>query len=128
MVSCEIILHFFVPALRSLHSVVIFCATWSNYLENILQLIGDDMTDLDSEPKKPALTIVHVNMIGTMYTFKLAAHYFRKQPDTQERDRCLLITGSMTQYVDSPVSQHTPGLRRANFPLPIKTNTSRRNN
>lgn len=62
-----------------------------------------DATDLDTEPKKPALKIVHVNMIGTMYTFKLAAHYFRKQPDTPDRDRCLLITGSMTQYVDSPV-------------------------
>jgi hypothetical protein len=45
-----------------------------------------------------------------MYTWKLAAHYFRKQPDTEERDRSFIITGSMGSYTDSPVSlpSHLP--------------------
>lgn len=42
-------------------------------------------------------------MDGTFYTWKLAVHYFRKQPDTEERDRCFIITGSMVAYIDSPV-------------------------
>ena len=43
-------------------------------------------------------------MDGTFYTWKLAVHYFRKQPDSEERDRCFIITGSMVAYIDSPVS------------------------
>ena len=31
-------------------------------------------------------------------------HYFRKQPDTEERDRCFIMTGSMVSWIDSPVS------------------------
>jgi hypothetical protein len=42
-------------------------------------------------------------MDGTMYTWKLAVHYFRKQPDTDARDRCFIITGSMVAWIDSPV-------------------------
>jgi len=38
-----------------------------------------------------------------MYTWKLAVHYFRKQPDTDDRDRCFIITGSMVAWIDSPV-------------------------
>lgn len=55
-------------------------------------------------PTKPNLNIVRVNMDGTFYTWKLAVHYFRKQPDSEERDRCFIITGSMVAYIDSPVS------------------------
>ena len=39
-----------------------------------------------------------------MYSWKLAAYYFRKQPDTEDRDRSFIITGSMGSYTDSPVS------------------------
>lgn len=42
-------------------------------------------------------------MDGTLYTWKLAVHYFRKQPDTDARDRCFIITGSMVAWIDSPV-------------------------
>lgn len=42
-------------------------------------------------------------MEGSLYTWKLAVHYFRKQPENEERDRCFIITGSMTAYIDSPV-------------------------
>ncbi|KAL4799239.1 hypothetical protein BDV19DRAFT_355487 [Aspergillus venezuelensis] len=68
---------------------------------------GDDLwplDDINKPPVKPALKIVDVNLIGTLYTWKLAIHYFRKQPDTKERDRCFIITGSMVAWVDSPAN------------------------
>ncbi len=60
--------------------------------------------DVNGPPVKPALKIAQVNILGTMYSWKLAAHYFRKQPDTEDRDRSFIITGSMGSYTDSPVS------------------------
>jgi NAD(P)-dependent dehydrogenase (short-subunit alcohol dehydrogenase family) len=57
---------------------------------------------------KPDLKIVRVNLDGSLYTWKLAVHYFRKQPDTEDRDRCFIITGSMVAYIDSPVSDILP--------------------
>ncbi|KAL4951356.1 hypothetical protein BDW69DRAFT_201507 [Aspergillus filifer] len=68
---------------------------------------GDDLwplDDINAPPVKPALKIVDVNLIGTLYTWKLATHYFRKQPDTEDRDRCFIITGSMVAWVDSPAN------------------------
>ncbi|PMD37857.1 short chain dehydrogenase/ reductase [Hyaloscypha variabilis F] len=68
---------------------------------------GDSLFKLDDcngPPVKPALMIAQVNILGTMYTWKLAAHYFRKQPDDVERDRSFIITGSMGSYTDSPGS------------------------
>ncbi|KPM42344.1 hypothetical protein AK830_g4203 [Neonectria ditissima] len=61
-----------------------------------------NLDDPDGEPTKPNLNIVKVNLEGTLYTWKLAVHYFRKQPDTEERDRCFIITGSMVAWIDSP--------------------------
>lgn len=49
------------------------------------------------------MSIIDVNVNGTLYTWKLAVHYFRKQPDTDERDRCFIMTGSMVSWIDSPV-------------------------
>ena len=63
----------------------------------------DHHTDPDGPPAKPELNVVNVNLTGTLYTFKLAVHYFRKQSDTAERDRCFIMTGSMTTWIDSPV-------------------------
>ncbi|KAJ5825866.1 Short-chain dehydrogenase/reductase SDR [Penicillium riverlandense] len=66
---------------------------------------GDSLWNLDDPngpPTKPDLNIVRVNMDGTFYTWKLAVHYFRNQPDSEDRDRCFIITGSMTAYIDSP--------------------------
>ncbi|KAJ5993508.1 hypothetical protein N7451_009232 [Penicillium sp. IBT 35674x] len=68
---------------------------------------GDDLWPLDdpnAAPVKPKLNIVNVNLIGTMYTWKLAVHYFRKQPDTEDRDRCFIITGSLVAWIDSPAN------------------------
>lgn len=60
--------------------------------------------DPDGPPQKPDLNIVQVNINGTFYTWKLAVHYFRKQNEDPERDRCFIMTGSMVAYIDSPVS------------------------
>lgn len=63
--------------------------------------------DPDGEPTKPDLNIVRVNIDGTFYTWRLAVHYFRKQPVHDDRDRCFIITGSMVAYIDSPVCSST---------------------
>lgn len=66
---------------------------------------GDTLWKLDGAeegPQCPDLTIFQTNSIGTLYTWKLAAYYFRQQPDDEDRDRCFLITGSMTAWIDSP--------------------------
>lgn len=58
--------------------------------------------DKDGEPTRPDLNIIRVNVDGTLYTWKLAVHYFRQQPDVPERDRCFIMTGSMVSWIDSP--------------------------
>ncbi|CAK7234690.1 hypothetical protein SBRCBS47491_009034 [Sporothrix bragantina] len=71
-------------------------------------IIGrDDMYTLDDPagpPKKPDLRTVDVNLYGTLYTAKLALHYFRRSPVSAERDRCLIIKGSLAAYADQPGS------------------------
>ncbi|KAI8711148.1 hypothetical protein NCS52_01490300 [Fusarium sp. LHS14.1] len=63
-----------------------------------------NLDDSDGEPTKPNLNIVRVNIDGTFYTWRLAVHYFRKQPVQDDRDRCFIITGSMVAYIDSPAN------------------------
>ncbi|KAL5352064.1 hypothetical protein ACLOAV_002007 [Pseudogymnoascus australis] len=66
---------------------------------------GDSLWHLDDPkgaPTKPDLNIIRVNTDGTLYTWKLAVHYFRQQPDTEDRDRCFIMTGSMVAWIDSP--------------------------
>lgn len=75
----------------------------SSYIETEIRFELIYLKDPDAAPVKPKLNIVNVNLIGTMYTWKLAVHYFRKQPDTEDRDRCFIMTGSMTAWIDSPV-------------------------
>lgn len=68
---------------------------------------GDSLWTLDDpneEPTKPNLNIVDVNLKGSLYTWKLAVYYFRKQPETDDRDRCFIITGSMVAFIDSPAN------------------------
>ncbi|OJJ55570.1 hypothetical protein ASPSYDRAFT_158185 [Aspergillus sydowii CBS 593.65] len=62
------------------------------------------LDDVNAPPVKPTLSIVDVNLTGTLYTWKLAVHYFRKQPDTEDRDRCFIITGSLVAWIDSPAN------------------------
>ncbi|KAH3999403.1 hypothetical protein HBI25_123110 [Parastagonospora nodorum] len=66
---------------------------------------GDGLWNLDDpngEPTKPDLNIVDVNLKGSLYTWKLAVHYWRKQKESDERDRCFIITGSLIAWIDSP--------------------------
>ncbi|CBY00817.1 hypothetical protein LEMA_P019470.1 [Plenodomus lingam JN3] len=67
---------------------------------------GDSLWALDDpngDPTKPDLNIVEVNLRGSFYTWKLAVHYWRKQQESEDRDRCFIITGSMVAWIDSPV-------------------------
>lgn len=60
---------------------------------------SDPATD---EPVEPDLNILQTNLVGFMYTAKLALHYFaRQQPASAgERDRCLIMTSSLAGYAD----------------------------
>lgn len=62
------------------------------------------LDDPSGPPTQPDLKIFETNSRGTLYTFKLAVHYFRQQPDSDDRDRCFMMTGSLNAWIDSPVS------------------------
>ncbi|KAF8862465.1 NAD(P)-binding protein [Acephala macrosclerotiorum] len=55
-------------------------------------------------PTKPDLTTVDVNLKGTLYTTKLALHYFIQQngetPSPQQEDTCLVLIGSGAAFLD----------------------------
>lgn len=68
---------------------------------------ADDIYTLEDPalpPVKPDLRTVDVNLYGTIYTAKLAMHYFRRQPVDADHDRCLIIKGSIAAYADQPGS------------------------
>lgn len=67
-------------------------------------ITADSQADPTQPPIKPDLRIVEINLIGLIYTVKLAMHYFRKQPVEAGRDRCLIIKGSIAAYADQPGS------------------------
>ena len=48
--------------------------------------------------------IIDINLIGVMYTLKLAIHYFRRSLAGGDRDRCFVFGGSIAGYVDNLVS------------------------
>jgi NAD(P)-dependent dehydrogenase (short-subunit alcohol dehydrogenase family) len=70
----------------------------SHFTLNILTLSDSD------EPVKPNLRIMDINLNGVVYSAKLAMHYFRKQPQDLERDRCFIIKGSLAGFLDQPGS------------------------
>jgi len=45
----------------------------------------------EEEPTEPRLGAIKVNLIGVVYTVKLASHYMNKKPDTTGRSRGLII-------------------------------------
>ncbi|EXJ91556.1 hypothetical protein A1O3_00104 [Capronia epimyces CBS 606.96] len=62
-----------------------------------------------SVPEKPDLKILNINLIGVMYTIKLALFYFRKQYHAattlgEKSDSTLVLQGSLAGYVDQPGS------------------------
>jgi NAD(P)-dependent dehydrogenase (short-subunit alcohol dehydrogenase family) len=52
----------------------------------------------NKKPMKPELSTIDVNIKGTLYTSKLAMHYFIKQngttPSDEQEDTCLVLVGS----------------------------------
>ncbi|KAF7190122.1 5'-hydroxyaverantin dehydrogenase [Pseudocercospora fuligena] len=54
----------------------------------------------DGDPIEPILNVVKVNFIGVLYTVKLALFYLPKQPEGEDRDRCIIMTGSLASYLD----------------------------
>ncbi|KAL5342000.1 putative short chain dehydrogenase/ reductase [Aspergillus crustosus] len=57
-------------------------------------------------PKKPDLTTIDVSLSGTLYTAKLAQHYFIKQngqtPSPEQEDTALVLIGSGAAFLDCP--------------------------
>ncbi|OBU00799.2 hypothetical protein VE01_01135 [Pseudogymnoascus verrucosus] len=60
----------------------------------------------DKEPTEPNLKAIDVNLKGTLYTTKLAMHYFIKQNgeklSPQQEDTCLVLIGSGAAFLDCP--------------------------
>jgi NAD(P)-dependent dehydrogenase (short-subunit alcohol dehydrogenase family) len=62
------------------------------------------MIDPKGEPTEPKLRILQINLIGVLYTLKLALHYFRVHPEAETRDRCFIFKGSIAGLLDQPGS------------------------
>lgn len=56
------------------------------------------------EPEEPRLNIANVNLLGVLYTVKLALFYFRKQHAAAKKeenpDHVLILGGSIAGYID----------------------------
>ncbi|KIX07556.1 uncharacterized protein Z518_02209 [Rhinocladiella mackenziei CBS 650.93] len=55
------------------------------------------------EPEEPKLNVINVNLVGVMYTIKLALHYFRRQNALNKGeplDQVLILQGSLAGYLD----------------------------
>ncbi|KAF2209163.1 hypothetical protein CERZMDRAFT_114110 [Cercospora zeae-maydis SCOH1-5] len=65
--------------------------------------IDDSIThieDANGDPAEPELTTLKVNIVGVFYTVKLAMYYLPKQPSGDDRDRCIIMTSSLSGYLD----------------------------
>lgn len=71
----------------------------------IAQIIDSD-TGKEQGPQKPDLKIIDVNLKGTLYTSKLAMHYFISQNGAQthvdQEDTCLIVISSGSGFLDVP--------------------------
>jgi NAD(P)-dependent dehydrogenase (short-subunit alcohol dehydrogenase family) len=56
----------------------------------------------DEEPKKPSMKILDVNVVGALYTLKLARYHFLRNDEGPGRDRCFVIFSSAAGYQDVP--------------------------
>lgn len=69
--------------------------------------VTDDVFSFEPDtPEKPALMPISVNLIGALYTIKLALHHFMKQngtsPSPEQGDTCLVLIGSGAAFLDCP--------------------------
>lgn len=80
--------------------------------------LADFCTGEDQEPAEPDLSTIDINLKGTLYTTKLAIHYFVKQngqtPSEKQEDTCLVLIGSGAAYVDTPRGPQYPATKWAN--------------
>ncbi|KIW88202.1 uncharacterized protein Z519_11313 [Cladophialophora bantiana CBS 173.52] len=66
--------------------------------DDVFSVEGPD-TD---EPVKPQLKIVNIDLIGVLYTLKLARHYFMKHSLDTNYDRCFIVNASLVGFLDVP--------------------------
>lgn len=62
--------------------------------------VFEQASSASGDPIEPELRTLKVNLIGVMYTVKLALFYLPLQPTGTERDRCIIITASISSYLD----------------------------
>ncbi|KAK4498657.1 hypothetical protein PRZ48_009167 [Zasmidium cellare] len=67
-----------------------------------------DEQDLTVPPPEPDLKITKVNLHGTLYTARLALHYFRRFQANVPSDRSLILISSMAAYLDYTKSLQYP--------------------
>ena len=53
-------------------------------------------------PVEPDLLMIDVNLVGVLYSLKLAKYFFLKNPGGPNRDRCFIIFSSAAGYQDVP--------------------------
>ncbi|TNY22238.1 hypothetical protein DMC30DRAFT_415242 [Rhodotorula diobovata] len=80
----------------------------------------DDTVDTEGKLTKPDLGTIDINVVGTLYTARLAFHHLRQRPESSPGLKALVILGSLTSFVATPgcplyaTSKHALlGLQRA---------------
>lgn len=59
----------------------------------------------EEEPTEPRLGVIYVNLVGVVYTVKLASHYMNKKPDAHSPSRGLIVcTASNAGLYPFPVA------------------------
>lgn len=51
--------------------------------------------------QEPDMRIVQVNLIGAMFTIRLALNHFLRRPEIDPREKCLILKSSLAGYLDS---------------------------
>lgn len=107
-VHCDVLkwqdqLHLFLTALDKSPSKTIDIVIANAGISGLDDLASDD-TEINGQPKEPNVDQINVNLIGVIYTAKLALHYLPLQTESPDRDRCLILISSIAGYVDKPGS------------------------
>lgn len=72
------------------------------------EVLEDAVDERTGDPMCPDRRVSDVNYMAVLYSVRLALHYFRRQSGKDkgregggERDKCLILTGSMASYWDA---------------------------
>jgi NAD(P)-dependent dehydrogenase (short-subunit alcohol dehydrogenase family) len=68
-------------------------------VQEVGNILEDKFDPSSGELQPPVLQTINVNLLGVIYTTKLAIHYFAKQPDKKCQ---LVLTGSAACFLDTP--------------------------